>query len=108
MGKYDTIDHIDQNKRNNALSNLEIVPQKENLRRAVENSLGPDFGTTNIPNWNIRLTDGKREFKSIAKACNDLINETNLTRDEAIRDIYGALIFGIKGKRPWQFLKENK
>lgn len=108
LEKYDTIDHIDQNKRNNALSNLEIVPQEENLRRAVENSVGPDFGTTDIPNWNIRLTDGVHEYKSVSKACNALMNETNLTRDEAIRDIYGALIFGIKGKRPWRFVKEKK
>ena len=108
LEKYDTIDHIDQNKRNNALSNLEIVPHEENLRRAVENSIGPDFGTTDIPNWNVRLSDGIHEYKSVSKACNALMNETDLTRDEAIRDIYAALIFGVKGKRPWQFVKENK
>ena len=108
LEKYDTIDHIDQNKRNNALSNLEIVPHEENVRRAVENSVGPDFGTTNVPDWNIRIADGKQEYKSVSKACNALMNETNLTRDEAIRDIYAALIFGVKGKRPWQFVKEKK
>lgn len=108
LEKYDTIDHIDQNKRNNALSNLEIVPHEENLRRAVENSIGADFGTTDIPNWNIRLSDGVHEYKSVSKACNALMNETNLTRDEAIRDIYAVLIFGVKGKRPWKFVKEKK
>ena len=84
------------------------MPQEENLRRADENSVGPDFGTTDIPNWNIRLSDGIHEYKSIAKACNALMNETNLTRDEAIREIYATLVFGIKTTRPWRFVKENK
>ena len=39
LDKYDTIDHLDQNKRNNSLSNLEIVTEEENLRRANENHL---------------------------------------------------------------------
>ena len=108
LEKYDTIDHIDQNKRNNASSNLEIVSHKENLRRAVENFVGPDFGTTDVPDWNIRITDGEHEYKSVSRACNALMNETNLTRDEAIRDIYAAFIFGVKGIRPWMFVKENK
>ena len=31
-----TVDHLDSNKRNNRLSNLEYVSSKENLRRACE------------------------------------------------------------------------
>ena len=34
-----TVDHLDHNKRNNALSNLEWVTQKENFRRAEEDYL---------------------------------------------------------------------
>lgn len=115
LEKYDTIDHIDQNKRNNALSNLEIVSHEENIKRAVENFISPNCGitemqnlTAEMPNWTVRLSDGKYEYKSVAKACNALMNETNLTRDEAIRDIYAVLIFGVKGKRPWKFVKEKK
>ena len=35
-----TVDHLDHNKRNNALSNLEWVTQEENLRRANEDYIG--------------------------------------------------------------------
>lgn len=34
-----TVDHLDHNKRNNALSNLEWVTQEENVRRAAEDYL---------------------------------------------------------------------
>ena len=34
-----TVDHLDHNKRNNALSNLEWVTEEENLRRAKEDYL---------------------------------------------------------------------
>lgn len=34
-----TVDHLDHNKRNNALSNLEWVVEEENLRRAAEDSV---------------------------------------------------------------------
>lgn len=35
-----TVDHLDHNKRNNALSNLEWVTKEENLRRAEEDYVG--------------------------------------------------------------------
>lgn len=35
-----TVDHIDHNKRNNALSNLEWVTKEENLRRAHDDYVG--------------------------------------------------------------------
>lgn len=37
--EYLVINHIDGNKQNNCLDNLEIVSQKENYKRPVENSL---------------------------------------------------------------------
>ena len=107
LNSYDTIDHLDQNKRNNSLSNLEIVTKKENLRRANANH-DMSLGVTDIPDWKIRISDGVHEYRSIARACNDLVARTNLNRDEAIKEIYDSLIFGVKGQRPWKFVKEEK
>jgi hypothetical protein len=42
-----TVDHLDHNKRNNALSNLEWVTQKENTRRAKEDYI---VGSTLVGN----------------------------------------------------------
>ena len=36
------------------------------------------------------------------------MNEGKEAFKKYIRDIYAALIFGVKGKRPWQFVKEKK
>ena len=42
VGKSElTVDHIDSNKRNNKLSNLEYVSQEENQKRACENFYTP-------------------------------------------------------------------
>ena len=108
LERYETIDHIDSNKRNNAVSNLEVVSQEENMKRAAENMLKHTVDASTLPVWTIRLSDGKNEYKTLQKACNSLMNETNLTREEALKDILGAIIFGIKGKRKWKVVKENK
>ena len=105
LERYETIDHIDSNKRNNAVSNLEVVSQEENMKRAAENMLKHTVDTSTLPVWKIRLTDGKHKYSTLQKACNSLMNETNLTQEEALKDILGAIIFGIKGKRLWKIVK---
>ena len=37
-----TVDHLDHNKRNNKLSNLEWVTEEENQRRAAEDHIGKE------------------------------------------------------------------
>lgn len=107
LEKYDTIDHIDQNKRNNALSNLEIVPHEENLRRAENNIIKQALEISDLPVWNIRIKNEKgMEFKSLQRASNYLMNETGLSREDAVKDILGALFFDIPGKRQWQIIHE--
>jgi hypothetical protein len=84
------------------------VPQEENQRRAIENRLSLPIAEVDFPDWNIRLADGTHEYRSLKRAVNSLVNETNLTREEAIQDIMGCLVFGFKGERKWEFAKEEK
>jgi hypothetical protein len=109
LEKYDTIDHIDQNKRNNALSNLEIVPHEENLRRAENNIIRQEFEVSDLPVWGIRIKNEKgMVFKTLQRASNYLMNETGLSREDAVKDILGALFCGIPGKRQWEIVKEKQ
>lgn len=111
LQKYETIDHIDSNKRNNKLSNLEVVSMEENMARAKTNLCADNMTSKefpSLPSWKIRLSDGKNEFSSLEKACNHLISLTGCSREEATKDILGTLFFGFEGKRDWTIAKENK
>lgn len=59
-----TVDHIDCNRFNNNLNNLELVSLKENIQRAFKNNL--------MPSKSIRLVDKQNneiyEFNSLANA----------------------------------------
>ena len=106
LERYETIDHIDSNRRNNALSNLEIVSQEENARRAAENLVVESLQCRpNMPDWIINITDGRAKFKSLKRACNSLMNSTGCSRERAIQDILGTLLFGVKGSREWKIVK---
>lgn len=52
-----TIDHMDSNKRNNKVSNLEVVTREENLRRAQAAALSPSKA--------LRLTLQVREIEGL-------------------------------------------
>lgn len=109
LERYDTIDHIDSNRRNNALSNLEIVSEEENHMRAANNIIKPEFEASELPIWNIRIKNEKgMEFKTLQRASNYLMNETGLSREDAVKDILGALFCGIPGKRQWEIVKEKQ
>ena len=107
LERYETIDHIDSNRRNNEVSNLEIVTAEDNQARAAANLYRHTMEVDTLPVWKIRLADEKHEYSTLQKACNALMNETNLTREEAVKDILGAIIFGIEGKRKWKIVKEK-
>ena len=107
LEKYETIDHLDSNRRNNAVSNLEVVSEEENQRRAANNIIKPKFKASELPTWSIRIKNEKgMEFKSLQRASNYLMNETGLSREDAVKDILGVLFFGIPGKRQWKIIHE--
>ena len=109
LERYETIDHIDSNRRNNALSNLEIVSEDENRMRAAANIMKPEFEALDLPNWSIRIKNERgMEFKSLQRASNYLMNETGLSREDAVKDILGTLFLGIPGKREWKLVKEKQ
>ena len=107
LDKYETIDHLDSNRRNNAVSNLEIVSHQENLKRANDNLTYASLGwKPKSPDWRIRISDGKREFTTLKKACNTLINETGWSKEKALQDILGAIMLGIPGSRKWHIVNK--
>ena len=59
-----TVDHIDGNRFNNNLDNLELVSLSENIRRAFENDLVPQKHTKIIN----KKTNKEIIFKSMSKA----------------------------------------
>ena len=67
-----TVDHLDGNRFNNCLSNLELVPLKENISRAFSNGL--------MPCKKIKLTNKNNNydkvFRSMAEASR-VMNRSN-------------------------------
>lgn len=84
-----TVDHIDCNRFNNNLYNLEIVSLKENIQRAFKNNL--------MPTKSIRLIDKQNnetyEFNSLSSASkflkkNNSYLSTKLQRNKYENDLY--------------------
>lgn len=95
-----TVDHLDHNKRNNALSNLEWVTKEENKRRAaadmrVSNNERKSALTNQELNPNMKLTFGTRQhfFDNYDEAADYVIehfindNNTLYYKDRIIKKI---------------------
>lgn len=111
LERYETIDHKDSNKRNNAVSNLEIVSAKENERRAKEvfvNDENLNFHTGKISDWNIRITDGQNVYRTLHRAANFYATKHSITKDVAISKIFATLFYNKPGDYPWRIVEENK
>lgn len=63
-----TVDHLDHNKRNNALSNLEWVTEEENLRRAKEDYIV----NSSLVGNDVIITEKKKEPTKKALAASDI------------------------------------
>lgn len=86
-----TVDHLDHNKRNNFLSNLEWVSFEENQKRAKE-----DLAQKKVENEikGLIICGGKRKFRDIHEAAAWVIEHNNINVPNAAiveRRIFGAI-----------------
>lgn len=62
-----TVDHLDHNKRNNALTNLEWVTREENLRRADEDHLDDEVAESPVPTVQVTVKKKKKKRNEIER-----------------------------------------
>lgn len=94
--EYYQVNHIDGNKRNNNLNNLEWVTCKENIQHAINNNLRAKI------NGAAKLTQD--EVIEIYKRANK--GETNISLGKEF-DIHPDTVRKIKNKKTWKQLLDN-
>ena len=91
-----TVDHLDHNKRNNALTNLEWVTREENLRRADEDHLDDEVAESPAPTVQVTVKKKKKKrneiergaiqhFKTPADAANWAMTLPELANNETVK-----------------------
>lgn len=99
-----TVDHLDHNKRNNAVDNLEWVTKEENWKRAAEDFVSISTEIKENSKQEIEKIEiihpiikaGKKAFSSYNEAAEWLIDEMKMdtntvSTDKIIRKIKGAI-----------------
>ena len=83
-----TVDHLDHNKRNNAVSNLEWVSHAENQRRAIEDLVAVNEVTNKIKTWQIRFkcSGQVKYFINEEEAANYIMQLKSWKKDQNIID----------------------
>lgn len=95
------VNHIDGNKSNNDLSNLEWVTCEENLKHARDNNLNVTFGQKGINHPNNKISE--KEAKKIIE-----LNKKGYTPKEILKEVPNAtknIINSIIHNRTWKHLK---
>ena len=103
-----TVDHLDHNKRNNRLNNLEWVTRQENEKRAVEDIINPNLKFYFMVNGQ-RFTSPEEAFPYVKSKMDYL--DAVLLRVEAIQKIYNTLTNAYINKNKFyidnNFIKEK-
>lgn len=94
-----TIDHLDSNRRNNCVSNLEIITREENQRRAVDKTMSPSQSMKELLKVRRIVYTKKRQSIDIQDA-NQIIAIIRKVNPEACADrilarVYNSITQGV-------------
>jgi len=96
------VNHIDGNKTNNCIDNLEWVTNAENMAHAVATGLRAHLDYTGEHNGSVKITE------DIAKQIiQDLLNHKPMSQISREYNISKPTISAIKNKRLWVHLTKN-
>lgn len=93
------VDHIDTNKKNNRLDNLEWVTQSENQRRAFKNGL---ISRSGIKNSQCKLNE-----KEVIEIANMLVDNIPYKIIIEKYNVSKSLLSSIRNKRLWRDLLKD-
>lgn len=91
-----TVDHLDHNKRHNALSNLEWVTREENVLRANRDMIYVSTASEEKH----PITDGERIFETAEIAAETLLKESNMLHIPA-SNVAIKINKAIKNNKPY-------
>ncbi|ENV4137257.1 HNH endonuclease [Escherichia coli] len=70
------VDHIDSNKLNNNLKNLQWITRSENIKKAVRKNKNPPFTAVQINEFKAAYTSGKYSLIGLTEYFNEKYNRT--------------------------------
>lgn len=101
-----TIDHLNHNKRDNSVQNLEWVTQEENLQRARKDRVpyAEDVVSREENNFSIEAIDTRGEkllFKNYNEAINFLISTKTIGKNCNIKNIKSRITKAVYSGKPY-------
>lgn len=96
-----TVDHLDHNKRNNSLANLEWVSVKENLQRAQRDLFEEDSGASNRDRSKLQLMAKGQFFDSLDDAVVWLIANKFIMANSSVAKLKKGIKHSIRTQKPY-------